>query len=183
MKNLTLYIALLLFGCEQPWDFNERYFIAKGTHSSGIKAEFLQSSVLGFYATFDSSAIYTSRTEVNQWDTNKLMGFADCNSYHHDNSARFGWRWLEGQLDIMVYAYVDGDRVIEKIGEARIGEPSYYEIQLTNSEYIFYFNNKTINVTRNNDCNKGGYYMLYPYFGGDEVAPHDITIYIKREYM
>jgi hypothetical protein len=182
MKYLLIYSILILTSCEPEWDFYERYLIQEGGHDSELKIELLQNSSLSFYARFDSSAIYTSTTPENQWDTNKLMGFSDCNSKHHDNSARFGWRWLNNGLDIMAYVYKDGHRIIEKIGVAKIGQENYYNIQITNDFYTFNFNDNRISIPRGQTCDQGAYYLLFHYFGGDEVAPHNISIYIKRVY-
>jgi hypothetical protein len=54
-----------------------------------------------------------------------------------------------------------------------------YEIQLQDNKYMFLLNGNTVELPRH--CSgKGEGYQLYPYFGGDEVAPHDITIKIKQ---
>ena len=37
-------------------------------------------------------------------------------------------------------------------------------------------------VARGGDCNADLYYVLGPYFGGDEEAPHDISIYMREIY-
>jgi hypothetical protein len=182
MKYLLIYTILILTSCEPEWDFYQRYLIQEGDHDSELRIEQLQNSSLSFYAKFDSSAIYISNTLENQWDTNKLMGFSDCNSKHHDNSARFGWRWLNDELDIMAYVYNDGERIIEKIGVAKIGQANYYDIQITSDSYLFNFNGNSISIKRGQTCDQGAYYLLFPYFGGDEVAPHNISIYIKRIY-
>lgn len=183
MKNIFVisYLLIAIFSCEPVYDFDyEKMTISKGSHSSRIKAELLEKNEMSFFIKFDSSAIYSSQTEVNQWDTNKLFGFSDCNSHHHQNSARFGWRWLEGKIDIMVYCYVNGERIIEKIGETDPHTENYYNITLTKDSYNFTFDGETLNVPRKNICDKGAYYTLWPYFGGNEKAPHDINIFFKN---
>ncbi len=167
-------------GCEEEWDGYERFFIGEGSHTSTYRMELLDSDVLTFNAIFDSSAIYTTRLEENQWDSNKLLGFADCNDVHHQNSARFGWRWLDGKIDIMAYCYIDGERYFEKIGSTTPFSEDLYQIQLTADSYLFTFNGTQLAVPRKNKCDQGEYYMLFPYFGGDEKAPHDILIQIRR---
>ncbi|WP_421871169.1 hypothetical protein [Marinoscillum sp.] len=187
MKTLKLlvfvWVAIACSYCEPVVDDPvELYTIPKGKHYSSYKAEFLQSDILRFEVAFDESAIYTTETEENQWDTNKLLGFADCNSHHHENSVRFGWRWLDGKIDILAYCYVNGERIIEQIGSTQPNHTNSYEIRLTDTEYQLTMDDKTISIARSKPCDTGSYYMLFPYFGGDETAPHDITISIRRRY-
>ncbi len=179
-----LFILLILtLACEPDYpEPYEVFTIKAGSHDAGWKPELLQSSTLRFEAIFDESAIYTSVDPVNQWDTNKLLGFSDCNSAHHENSARFGWRWLGNQLEIIAYCYADGVVYIEPIAAVPLNEPSQYELSITEDSYLFKLNDTTMTMTRGNACTTGLYYKLWPYFGGDEVAPHDITIKIKTAY-
>ncbi len=183
MKKLItiLTLPMLLFACEERWDGYERHLIRKGDHSSTIRLELLDRDYLAYHVIFDSSAIYQCKTQENQWDTNKLFGFADSDEHHQKNSARFGWRWLDGQLEILAYCYVNGERVIEELGTTAIGASNYYEIQLTSSHYVFRFRNVIHRVSRKHS-GSGAHYLLFPYFGGDERAPHDIMIMMKRAF-
>lgn len=187
MKTQALrYLILtlpLIWSCEERVDMPfETYTIKAGKHYATAKAGFLQADRLTFYATFDETAEYVTSDPENQWDTNKLFGFADCNSHHHEHSARFGWRWVEGKIEILAYCYVSGTRIIEKIGETLPHEKNYYEIRLTDSQYQFSFDGATLEVPREKPCDKGAYYLLFPYFGGNETAPHDIHIYLQQVY-
>ncbi len=175
---------ITLLACEPQWEEPyEVFVISKNTHGSFDGVQFLQSKTLRFTAVFDESAVYTSDTEENQHDVNKLLGFADCNSHHHKHSARFGWRWLEDQLEILAYSYVNGERIIKPVGFVGINESNDYRITLTKDEYEFQLGSfPVVTVDRESDCEKGAYYMLFPYFGGNETAPHDITIKILIKY-
>lgn len=180
---LVPFLTILMWGCEPTLDTSyERFTIPKGQHYSTYRVELLQSTSLIFQATFDESVIYKSQTEENQWDTNKLMGISDCNSFHQDNSARFGWRWLNDRVEILAYCYVDGERIIELIGSTKPFQVNTYEIQLTDSKYIFKFDKEVMEIPRAKPCDVGAYYLLFPYFGGDETAPHDIHIMVNRIY-
>jgi hypothetical protein len=53
-----------------------------------------------------------------------------------------------------------------------------YEIIFTDTEYIFHVDNSTVSLPRHCSDDASGY-KLYPYFGGDEAAPHEITIEIE----
>lgn len=179
---ILLYLAAT--ACEPEWvEPYEVFTIPKGEHARSFPLEMLQTDALEFEAVFDHSAMYTTKTPENQWDTNKLLGFADCNNHHHTNSARFGWRWLEGELEISAYCYVEGERVIEKIAVVDLNTTHHYSLQITENHYLFKVDDLPgVSIQRKVDCDVGTYYMLFPYFGGDEVAPHDINIKIKRFY-
>lgn len=155
------------------------YVIPAGTHSSGQSAyKPLTVHGLKFNAVFDSSAVYRTSAGANQGDINKLYGMSDCNSPHHENSARFGWRWFEGSLEIWAYAYVDGKRKMSRIGEVSLNKVSNYELTFTDSSYHFRVDTSVADLPRH--CNeKATGYKLYPWFGGDETAPHDIRIKIE----
>ncbi|HYC86464.1 MAG TPA: hypothetical protein VEB86_14625 [Chryseosolibacter sp.] len=173
-------MAMALASCEPVPEnvFTRRFVIKEGSHYSTPRlAEMLQSNRLRFEATFDQSAIYDFNDQAMQTNKNKLMGFADCNSMHHENSARFGWQWYNNQLEIYAYCYVNGNRVEEFLGTVQPGVVNNYEIELTADAYVFYLNNEQItSIGRSVDCDKGAYYLLYPYFGGSLPAPHDVTI-------
>ncbi len=190
MKSLLSYIGifglfLVIFtSCEdsnfEPFEY---YTINKGAHGSTPKVELLQSKELNFKAIFNESAIYTSSIPENQHDINKLLGFSDCNTQHHQNSARIGWRWLDGKLEIFAYCYVNGERITQYLGETALHEARTYSIVITKEQYVFEMEGyDQVVIPRSNVCDSGVFYMLFPYFGGDEKAPHDIDIGILRLY-
>lgn len=184
---IKLTIAILIFSmssCESEFkEPYENFILPEGKHSSKIKTQSLQSAFLKFDAIFDQSAIYQTKTKENQHDINKLLGFSGCNSFHHVNSARFGWRWLKGNLEIHAYSYVNGERITKYIGTVNLDSSYSYQINMTSNSYIFYLEGfDPVEIERGNHCERGLYYMLFPYFGGDEVAPHDIIIQVKINY-
>ncbi len=180
-----MLLLFSLLACETSYyEPYQLFVLPEGKHSKVSKVQTLQSDVLSFKAIFDETAIYTSTSDENQHDTNKLLGFSDCNSHHHDHSARFGWRWLDGQLEILAYAYVSGERIIEPIGPISLNEPSNFTLTLHDNAYVFTVNDHPeVRIARDRPCYRGIYYMLWPYFGGNEVAPHDITIKLLIAYQ
>ena len=156
------------------------YSIRKGSHSVSNNAfKRVSTAALRFEATFDSTAVYTTKDPVNQADINKLYGLSDCSADHHTNSARFGWRWYGNRLEIHAYTYHNKVRRAALLGTVALGTPSTYELQLKDGEYVFILDGKRLALPR--ACTgKGEGYQLYPYFGGDETAPHDISILIKE---
>lgn len=154
------------------------YTIEQGNHHSTHAIAKLETNKLSFKAHFDSSAIYTTTHEENQADINKLYGFSDCSSSHHTNSARFGWRWTGKDLEIHAYTYVNGVRNSKYITSVAFDKAFDYSITVLPDHYQFTVNETSVSMDRSCSGPASGY-VLYPYFGGDETAPHDITILIE----
>jgi hypothetical protein len=156
----------------------ELYTIGEGQHycdKSSFETEIFDTIV--FKAKFDSSAIYTTINPKNQADINKLYGLSDCGSLHQVNSARFGWRWYKNNLEIWAYTYNDSIRDYKLVGTVSLNEFNTFKIIFGESKYIFLLNDKRIEMPRHCSVTAQGY-KLYPYFGGDETAPHVIKIWI-----
>jgi hypothetical protein len=136
-------------------------------------------SQLNFIAVFDSTCIYTTADSRNQNDINKLFGFSDCNTHHLENSARIGWRWSKDSLRIFAYVHNNSNIIFKEITTAEIGKEIKCNITCTEGEHLFKANEKDATLPRH--C-LGNYtrYKLYPYFGGDELAPHKIEIKITE---
>lgn len=195
-KNLALAAVLLFFVCScrkeavpqnssasatQTALFKE-YLIPKGEHyatDNAVKA--IETAELKFAVKFDSSAIYQTADPENQYDINKLYGFADNGALHQQFSARFGWRWSGGALRLFAYNYNDGVRDSKELGTLKIGEEAHCSIKVSGGQYIFTLNGKVETMPRLSTTEKGKGYRLYPYFGGDEVAPHEVRIWLKEE--
>jgi hypothetical protein len=155
------------------------YVIPAGAHFSNQSSfKSFQDSILHFTVRFDSSAIYTNKDASNQGDINKLYGFGE-DGGHHENSARFGWNWENRKLNLYAYSYVEGERHSVFLGNAVIDKEYSCTIRLTADAYVFHFNNNTRSISRALNSKIASGYLLYPYFGGDETAPHEIRIYIR----
>ena len=191
----TTYLSLILlcfFSCTksgvdvQPTLLNRetgftKYTIAQGQQFCNDNVFVAASySELKFIAKFDSSAIYSTKDPGNQDDINKLYGFADNNTTHHKFSARFGWRWSNNALRLFGYIYNDGFRDTKELGIVAIGKENDCAIKVTSTAYQFNLNGKIYSLPRKSSTVKAAGYKLYPYFGGDEVAPHTINIFIKE---
>lgn len=163
---------------EQTPSMETSYLIKAGKHSTSSPFTPLSVSKMVFKATFDSSAIYKTEDASNQADINKLYGISDCGTHHHQNSARFGWRWFNEKLEIHAYSYSGGKRYYSYITSVALNKELTYSLELTADEYVFTIQDKTISLAR--FCSEStSAYKLFPYFGGDEKAPHDITILIE----
>jgi len=156
------------------------YTINAGAHFCNDNT-FVPTSIneLKFIVKFDSSAIYSTADLNNQDDINKLYGFADNNTQHHQYSARIGWRWSNNALRLFGYIYNEGIVDSKELAPVAIGKENLCSIKSTAQNYIFSVNGITDSLPRKSTTVKAEGYKLYPYFGGDETAPHKITILIK----
>ena len=129
---------------------------------------------------FDHSCKYDLGT-TDQLDINKLIGFS-C-GYHHNNSARFGWRYSQGKIELFSYCYISGQRIYKKICDADINQPIKMELVDNGNCYLYrvFVDNRTYisKVDKNNSFSIG--YKLWPYFGGNCKAPHTINISINYQ--
>ena len=133
-----------------------------------------------FIVKFDSSAIYTNINPANQGDINKLYGFSDNDSAHHSFSARFGWNWINNALWLYAYVYNKSVVFFQPLRTVPIGSEINCSIKVDGNKYVFTVNGNPVNIPRSSTTTTGRGYKLYPYFGGDELAPHNVTIKIKE---
>jgi len=167
MKKWLFYF-LVFIGCKKIDISGYQLFtIKKGKHISGYRYNSDYNNNIKFKAIFDSSAIYKTVNSTNQSDVNKLYGVSDCNKNHMEYSIRFGWRYYNNKLEILWFKHESGDFTFGVIKEIEI-----------NKSYTYTLNVCSIIPRKCNNEYKR--YYLYPYFGGDETAPHNITIKIKK---
>jgi hypothetical protein len=162
------------------------YTIAAGNHfADGTNFGFHSSGKTVFKtAIFSPSCIYDLGNS-NQADINKLYGFSvglfSGNDY---NSARFGWRWSipKEKIELLAYVYVNGVRINEwdadtLLASVDVNAETYTEIAVLGSQYSFKTISNGITVIKSLPrAGSGTGYNQFPYFGGDEVAPHTMTI-------
>ncbi|WP_460892676.1 hypothetical protein [Rufibacter soli] len=189
-QSLLLSLALLALSCtgveeeevvapkEAAVEEGTTYSINAGGHETSNPIKFLNTNTLKFEVRFDSTAVYATKDPGNQADINKLYGMADCGTLHHENSARFGWRWFNNQLELHAYSYKGGKNTSTFITVLDLKKTYTCELTLADGKYLYKVGDKTVEHERG--CTgEGKGYQLYPYFGGDETAPHDIKINIK----
>jgi hypothetical protein len=197
MKNylFILSIAMLIFSsCSKEIEKQQsnistkkgtdnyiQYTIAKGRQYSD-KSIFatVKCNQLSFKVKFDSSAIYKTVADSNQYDINKLFGFSDNNADHHAYSARFGWRWSNNALRLFAYDYNISIMSFKELGTVQIGVENTCSIKVSGNEYIFSLNGTETKMPRASTTTLAEGYKLFPYFGGNESAPHTITIRIEE---
>lgn len=163
------------------------YTIKKGEHSSQwFRTGITFKNYIAFDCYFEDSCLYNLDT-VDKYDINKLYGFSTTYN-HHNQSARVGWRCLDGQsIELLTYTYNNGVRVVgseEVLGVVRPNERFCCTITDVETEYVYTFENskgerKEIRDPKQPD--KVWFkYLLKFYFGGNKTTPHDMTAWIGR---
>lgn len=186
MFMFTATALLIVFsGCEYIGEEVEEgvyqtYTIEAGNHYSNEKLpETFTTTHFKFSVVFDSTAVYATSNSSNQGDVNKLYGFSDCgNPDHHVNSARYGWRYYEGNLQLFAYTYKNGERTETFMKNIDIDTEYICHIELIGNTYLFSIDghDSTVELERGCAGESPELTKLYPFFGGDEPAPHQITI-------
>jgi len=177
-------ILLFLVSCTKEIDdlgFRV-YTIPVGEHSSGSFINHPNDSKISFQFILDESAYYETEIPENQHDVNKIYGMSDFGVRHHKYSIRLGWRYIENNLELCWLRHEDG---IHSSATIKIIQPDVIynaTIDIKTFYYVIVIDNDTTLVRRRPEGNWGliRRYYLYPYFGGNEYAPHDITIKIKE---
>ncbi len=157
------------------------YIIRKGQHYANFNAyQSVEYEELNFVVKFDKTAEYRAVDPDNQEDINKLYGFSDNNAEHQQFSARFGWNWARDSLRLYAYVYNHGEIDSKEIISIQPGQAYHCSIKVSGGNYFFSVDNTKVEMHRASTNSRSIGYKLYPYFGGDEAAPHAIHIWIKE---
>lgn len=179
-------MALIVFSCDQSIDIDadtgfEMYRIPAGGHGSIIRNEAFIGTGIDIVVMFDESAQYTLEVASDQADINKLTGFSDCTQHHQSESARIGWRWFNDELQLLAYTYREGNLSFQLMGAVPLNTEINLSIRMTEDIYQYSGTGlQSVIMDRTSDCESGENYWLWPYFGGDQPAPHEVTIRLKR---
>jgi len=174
-----MFCFLALVGCKKIDNEGYRTFtIKEGNHRSGYRYKANYNNHIEFKVIFDESAIYRTKNPSNQADVNKLYGVSDCGKSHMKYSMRFGWRYYGDSLQILWFKHEAGEFTFSVIADIEINKSYTCTLDIFEDEYIMSVDNISTVIPRAcpNDYKR---YYLYPYFGGDETAPHTIKIKIK----
>lgn len=170
----------------------KNYKIKENAHSSKLygflpHVGFTLNEEIEFECKFDKNCLYKIDTS-DKYDINKLYGFST-SYFHHIQSARVGWRCLDGEsIEILTYCYDNSVRIPEVIlGIVKPEETFNCKIIVpkstdnTHFTFIFEHGNKSKVVMVKKEQKSWGFkYKLFPYFGGNLCAPHKMNIYIKE---
>jgi hypothetical protein len=154
--------------------------IEKGTHSSLRTPSMLwRPQRIRYDVTFTESCRY-QLPPVEQSDINKLFGIGYL-PHHHDNSVRFGWRYLDkvDMIEVLAYWYNDGERGWWHLCAVEIGKQWRYDLMVGQSNHSMHVVGKSVPYIVQVQPRRVGY-LLQPYFGGNMTAPHDMEIKMQR---
>ncbi len=132
---------------------------------------------------FSKNCIYKFN-DVDDFDINKLFGISL--GFHHKNSIRFGWNVDGEKIAIYTYCYKFGERFMDKIVSVSVEKKYTFEIKNFKESYDLKIINESgqivgwANIFKPETPNWG--YRLFPYFGGNKTAPHDMEIKMKKIY-
>ncbi|MFW5847594.1 MAG: hypothetical protein ACOCVF_01565 [bacterium] len=171
----------------------KEYQLKKGKHSAkGIHFGLTFKKKLKFKAKFDKSCLYSYSKHIqDRYDVNKLFGFSTT-WYHHKQSSRVGWRCLDNEnIELFSYIYTGGKLLLEYLKEpiAIVKPNEEFTFEITDSETFCSFEFKRI-IEKEKEINHNVkvidkspdwflfHYYLFPFFGGDLTAPHDMKLYI-----
>ena len=164
------------------------YTIQKGEHYSSPRTNILPLSSHTVEATwiFDESVKYEADSENDQ---NKLFGLwflpplswivKNPTKLTRYNCAMVAWRWIDDGLELSPYLHRSGSlEYTEKLGNVRVkvplNEPIQTKIQVTANFVIFKIGD--IELMYEFPKHSSIAFAVQPYFGGQAVAPHDISI-------
>lgn len=139
---------------------------------------------ISFRVTFT----YASKYElpgIDQQDHNKLFGLGYINPRR--NSARFGWRYNSANQKFILSAFmhINGEMHFEDLCECVANH--YYDCSLlvSDDEYFFIVIKESGEVIARMAYSKGHRrklaLLLGPYFGGNNAAPDNLIIQLKKK--
>lgn len=157
--------------------------IKKGAHAPFRLPELLMDQQrLAAKVMFTKSCVYDIGIE-DQADINKLFGIGYFPSYHK-NSVMFGWRYVIDMdvIEIMAYWYSKKECNWIHVCFVSLEKEYLYILNILEIGHTLdvYDNTKKIgNFVVSDVGGRSIGYLLRPYFGGNQKAPHDMKIEIE----
>ena len=181
-------LVLFLNSCSKKDDSGYRvYTIDKGNHYSDGPIDKLfgndnKSTLWEWEVIFDSSCIYSESDLVNSsnyLDVNKLIGFSDCDRHHSQYSCRVGWRASGDSIELLIYKRDDNNISFKSLEKVYTDQVVNITLEFKDSIYISCIDGNCDALERPCTDWVGRKYSLFPFFGGQETAPHEMKIRIK----
>lgn len=164
-----------------------QYLIKKGNHYCSMSI-FEKLGAIGWkikkYSVrfkFHNDCYWVPARNNDDFDQNKLTGI----SYGlnvHSNSVRFTWVPdfnIPGAIKISGYTYDEKAAApkfeIKYITSVQVGQTSEGCIESVGNEYVFTVNGVTVRMA-NANADPNLCLRLFPYFGGNNTAPQDMTV-------
>jgi hypothetical protein len=167
-----------------------QFNIQQGKHYSNgylFRFGFTLKNEVSFDASFSRTCLYKPFPKPDSHDINKLCGFATT-LLHHKQSGRIGWRCVDesGEIELVTYSYNMWKRDISDQNVlGRVKPCDWFTVKIEDKEthylYSLTYNGKTVT---NKDKKQPDWmpikFLLFPYFGGNNPAPHDMKIFLNR---
>lgn len=161
-----------------------KYTIKAGQHSP-LGFQFgIANNPIKFRFMFEASCLYNTEfwPEQDKLDINKLVG--GTNGLTDKYSARFGWRCTDLQnIDVVTYIHEGGAFApMSEIMLAKVAPNEWHTGELIFGKNFYSFKvdgGVPITIPTSIDGTKTMKLKQFPYFGGNNVAPHNMVIHIE----
>ena len=190
MKLKYISILLLgLFSCnKENADGYRVYTIDRGDHYSDGPIDKLfgnnnKTDSWEWEVIFEPSCIYSESdlfNPSNYLDVNKLIGFSDCGKYHSQYSCRVGWRASGDSIELLIYKRDDNNIGFKSLKKVYPDQIVNVTLDFKDTTYISCIDGICDTLIRPCPDWSGRKYSLFPFFGGQETAPHKMKILIKE---
>ena len=175
---------------DQNKDVMRFYLIQKGSHYASmsifekIGAIGWNIRALSFRFVFRKECWWAPARNPDDYDQNKLAGIG-FGLNHHNNSVRLTWVpdfEKEGMIRVSGYTYDekkdDPKFTIAYITSVHVGETVKGKIESRDGGYFITVNDVTIRMD-NAKKDPNLCFRLFPYFGGNNTAPHDMVVELE----
>lgn len=161
-----------------------RHTIKKGKHDAKELAFGIHTGTRSevWEVEFNNTNLYEPLDQEHDW--NKLCGWSY--GMHHKNSIRAGWRSAGEKIELCLYLYENGERytssktiIIPTDFKATI-ELHCNNGQASMKVWGYTWPSWEWEVTLPYSAKPTWGYFLFPYFGGNAPAPHEMFINLKR---
>jgi len=184
----VLLILLVLISCNKEDEDGYRvYTIDRGSHYSDGPIDKLfgndnRADSWEWEIIFESSCIYSELdlfNPSNYLDVNKLIGFSDCDRHHSQYSCRVGWRASGDSIELLIYKRDDNNIEFKSLKKIYPDQIVNVTLDFKDTTYISCIDGICDTLVRPCPDWSGRKYSLFPFFGGQETAPHKMKIRIK----
>ena len=121
----------------------------------------------------------TKRPHILVLDVNKLIGFSDCDRHHSQYSCRVGWRASGDSIELLIYKRDDNNIEFKLLKKVYSDQIVNVTLDFKDTIYTSCIDGICDTLVRPCPDWSGRKYSLFPFFGGQETAPHKMKIRIK----
>jgi len=188
LKHIPI-LLLGLFSCnKENADGYRVYTIDRGNHYSDGPIDKLfgnnnRAISWEWEVIFEPSCIYSESdlfNRSNYLDVNKLIGFSDCDRHHSQYSCRIGWRASGDSIELLIYKRDDNNIAFKSLKKVYSDQLVNVTLNFKDTTYISCIDGICDTLVRPCPDWSGRKYSLFPFFGGQETAPHKMKILIKE---